>query len=346
MLAKICAGSNIPKPGLGYWAKLESGRIVERTPLPIRALGQNEHIIFGTLSHWETLVLEGDVEFVKPHFPEGLDELTARARALAEKAPIRRTLSNPHPEIAKILRKDEALREKQANSRLAFRLYRPLSDSKQGRRRLIILNALLKSLGYCGAGKARTRGDATEWSIHIADQVLAFKLSGDSDPRLDFNRGDDETPLTLAIFWWDAPEKLKLEWSDNEDGPLEEQIRSITEAFLVVAELRYREIEMFQYDRLLREKTESENSVRQHADETIQQEDSRLEKLTQGRRQELFHDAAKWKRAEELRAYISAALAAPCASEAVRENRELWAAWAMAEADLLDPLKCKDPKNE
>lgn len=346
MLSKVSREANIPKPSLGYWAKLDGGRMVERTPLPTRALGQDERIIFGMLAHWEMSVLAGEVELVRPHFPEGFDEVAARARALAEKAPVRKTLSNPHPRIAKILRKDEALREKRSGRLLSEFLYRGISDSKQGRRRLIIANALLKALDYCGAGGAQTRGDATEWSIHIGNQVLAFKLAADSDPRLVFTRGEEEAPLTLAISWWEPPECLKLEWSDEEGGPLEDQIRSIAEGFLVAAEFRYREIEMFQYDRLFREKTESETAARQLYEETIRQEDSRLEKLTQERRQELFHDAAKWRRAEELRAYINAALAVPCSSEDERENKARWATWAFAEADQIDPLKTKDLADE
>ncbi|ONN64796.1 hypothetical protein [Herbaspirillum sp. VT-16-41] len=346
MLSKVSREANIPKPGLGYWAKLESGRMVERTPLPTRALGQDEYILFGMLTHWETSILAGDSELVRPHFPEGFDEVSARARALAEKAPVRKTLSNPHPTIAKILRKDEALREKRSGRLLSEFLYRGISDSKQGRRRLTIVNALLKALDHCGAGGARTRGDATEWSIHIGNQVLAFKLAADSDPRLVFTRGEEEAPLTLAISWWEPPEYLKLEWSDEEEGPLEDQIRSIVEGFLVAAEFRYREIEMFQYDRVLREKTESETAARQRYEEAIQQEESRLSNLHKERRQGLFEDAAKWKKAEELRAYIKAALAVPCSNEEEHDNIARWASWALAEADQIDPLKKGNSEDE
>ena len=33
-LKKICTRHNIPTPGLGYWAKVESGKRVTRIPLP------------------------------------------------------------------------------------------------------------------------------------------------------------------------------------------------------------------------------------------------------------------------------------------------------------------------
>lgn len=35
-LAKICKRNNIPRPGLGYWAKQQAGKNVKKTPLPKR----------------------------------------------------------------------------------------------------------------------------------------------------------------------------------------------------------------------------------------------------------------------------------------------------------------------
>ena len=43
-LAKICRRLNVPKPGLGYWAKVEAGHKMPRTPLPARAL-QDRYVI-------------------------------------------------------------------------------------------------------------------------------------------------------------------------------------------------------------------------------------------------------------------------------------------------------------
>jgi hypothetical protein len=41
-LGKICKRNNIPKPGLGYWAKLELGKSVRKTPLPPHVKGDYE----------------------------------------------------------------------------------------------------------------------------------------------------------------------------------------------------------------------------------------------------------------------------------------------------------------
>src|SRR5258708_5227454 len=43
-LSKICRRLNVPKPGLGYWAKVDAGQVPSRTPLPARALQHSYEI--------------------------------------------------------------------------------------------------------------------------------------------------------------------------------------------------------------------------------------------------------------------------------------------------------------
>lgn len=43
-IAKRCRKSNIPLPGLGYWAKKEAGKKVFQAPFPPRGLGQSDVI--------------------------------------------------------------------------------------------------------------------------------------------------------------------------------------------------------------------------------------------------------------------------------------------------------------
>lgn len=43
-LSKICRRLNVPKPGLGYWGKIDAGHRLPRTPLPARALEHSYEI--------------------------------------------------------------------------------------------------------------------------------------------------------------------------------------------------------------------------------------------------------------------------------------------------------------
>lgn len=49
-LAKICQRMRIPTPGRGYWAKLQHGRRVRRTPLPPGRSSDTEEIVLGRKS--------------------------------------------------------------------------------------------------------------------------------------------------------------------------------------------------------------------------------------------------------------------------------------------------------
>ena len=44
-LAKICQRYDIPRPGLGYWAKLEHGKKVKKPPLPVNEKLDQEQIV-------------------------------------------------------------------------------------------------------------------------------------------------------------------------------------------------------------------------------------------------------------------------------------------------------------
>lgn len=153
MLAKACRGSNIPKPGLGYWAKQDAGKPTKKPALPPRELGQADYIIFGRSSHWETQVLDDEIEIAEPVFDEDLETVVARAKALADRVTIKKTLARPHAAIQRWLDRDEERVAKQANDPYGrfFRFTAPRFLSKQGRRRLLILNMLLMGLEDCGA---------------------------------------------------------------------------------------------------------------------------------------------------------------------------------------------------
>src|SRR5206468_2402825 len=46
-LAKACAAGNVPVPARGYWAKLQAGKKVSKTPLPPRGFGQCDEVTIG-----------------------------------------------------------------------------------------------------------------------------------------------------------------------------------------------------------------------------------------------------------------------------------------------------------
>lgn len=353
MLAKVCRGSNIPKPGLGYWAKLDAGKRTKKLPLPTRELGQADYVIFGRASHWETQVLDDGEDVAEPVFDEDLETVVARAKALAEGVILKKTLARPHPAIQRWLSRDTERAAKQVDDRYArlFRFTSPRFASTQGRRRLLFLNMLLVGLDDCGARNPTSRDDAEEWHVHVGSVLLPFKFGAVDRKPMPYaleGKTKESTPenLSLSITCWHDIPGHPMEWVDRPDMPLEHQIKEMIAGFLIAGEWMYRGQEIERYQRMVARKKELQEIAQRERMAAIQQEESRLANLHKERRQGLFKDAARWRKAQELRAYIHAALTVPCSSEDESENRERWASWALAEADQIDPLKKGNSEDE
>lgn len=94
-LAKICKKHDIPKPGLGYWAKLEHGKHVEKRPLP--SPQNNPDITIDTSGKYQN------------YFP--ITKMTPeKAAKIKEQFQVPDVLRNPHPLIQqtqKLLRENK-----------------------------------------------------------------------------------------------------------------------------------------------------------------------------------------------------------------------------------------------
>lgn len=351
MLGKICIAANIPKPERGYWAKREAGKATKKTPLPSRSFGQDE---FVPLKH-ERMTMGEDEERMltdpippAPIFDEHIDAVVIRAQLLAARAPIKKSLVGPHPEIKRILRKDDKRRAKQDGSLLSAMLYKTVSDSKQGRRRLIILNALLHALTYCGARFAKTTGEAEDWSVFIGSICINFQLrQKNKRPEREANRrghAEEDESLSLSITWWQSDREAKLEWTDTESAKLENQINDMVVGFLVLGERIYRDQEIWQHNKYVQKKAEIEDARRRRQEAVAQQELDRQKKQIEDRRKNLFAEVASFRMASEIRTYVDARLSIAEGEISTAQKVELqqWADWALTEADRIDPLKNKD----
>ena len=348
-LGKICVEADIPKPGVGYWAKRQSGKSTVQPPLPQRKLGQTEQVVFGEYRNWGTEEdkhkLLSEPLPAPPYFPENLDVVAERARKIADKAPIRKSLSNPHPIIAKLLAKDNERKEKQISSPFGFSWNPPLFDSRPGRRRLLILNSLFLAFSYCACKPSTPRSDVKDLHVRVGDQSILFELDTIEEQRKRVTHRAPATEtevekLRLEISWWKAPSEITLQWEDRPDFPLENQIKDIVTGFLIAGEWMYRTAAVYRHELLVERKNDLEESIRRGKEEELRLEKERIEKIEEEKRQKLFSDAADWRRASDIRAYVEAALAKSqegLPTQDVLQLRE-WARWAQAEANLVDPL--------
>ena len=338
-IAKRCREAGIPLPGLGYWAKKEAGKKVDQPPLPPRALGQSDEVTFGKRHVYRSG--PSNEELIEmtlpapPEFAENLESVKVRAAALAAK--VRPTsLGRLHHVVAKLLEQDEVRRKEHA--RTGYSWYAPIFDHPNEKRRLRVLNSLLNALASLGYKCTAQAKDGYQLSTVIGDQRLSLSLAPKGfDPQKHYpgqvvpNNGKLQLRLD---HWYQPPPDATTCWSDD-DGPLDKRLSELVAGLLVAAEWRYREGRKRSHDWLVERKAQAIEERRRRAEEAARKERERIEREAKKRRDELMSEAAAWRTAVEIRAYVHARLAS-CAEQTILRD---WAAWALSEADRLDPLQ-------
>lgn len=345
-LGKICIEANIPKPGVGYWAKRQAGKASVKPALPDRKLGQAEYLVFREYQDWGTKAEEerllSEPAPPKPEFSEDINQIARHAQELTKNISIRKTISNPHPAIAKLLAKDNERKEKQLSNTFGHFLNPPLYDSQLGRRRLRILNSLFMGFDNCGCKTSAFRSEAKELNVRIGDQSISFELNVEEKKheRAHLRTSTEEEKLSIKISWWNAPSDLILQWQDSSDLSLEEQIKDILTGFLIAGERMYRAQILYRHELLMERREDLKEKIRLQKEKAIQLEQEQLQKIREEKRQQLFSDVSNWRQASEIRAYVEAVLMQSQKSTSRQDDLHLkdWASWAWEEANKIDPL--------
>ena len=117
-------------------------------------------------------------------------------------------------------------------------------------------------------------------------------------------------------------------WTDTKTGKIEDKLASILDGFEAIAESV----------KALRLKNEEARRGR-IAEEAVRLERAKREETHRRRRHKLVENTKRWEQAQRLRAFIQATCnASATTSELTQQQTALWAAWASAQANQLDPL--------
>lgn len=339
-LGKACKKANIPVPPRGYWAMREAQQRRLRNPLPLRGLGQNDTVTFGQQRGWWPQEPIGELP-PPPEFSEPMEAVIRRAQQMAGKVSVPRSLDRPHTLVAKLLELDEQRRQKAAESKYYWD--KPRFDAPAAIRRLRLINAVFLALARAGCRPDYRGQDANELFAHVGDQLVRFSIApvkmGKHHDRM---FGDEASslrlPLRLAIeSRVDPPPGIGKEWQDADKQRLESLIPEAVVSILVFGEVHYRANARYHHEWLMERKHDQEETIRAAQELAERQKLEAQQKREQARRERLFVQVRNWKHAADVRAFVAA----------VREHGEVqlhpgdveaWAAWALAEADALDPL--------
>jgi hypothetical protein len=324
-VAKICKKMNIPKPGLGYWAKKKYGKRTKTKPLPTDNEGGLESY---TISKWAEPDLKPESEAVRKH-----REYESLAKNIVI---VKSKLSNAHPLVqiskAKLSNPNTDRYKRCYGERGGLNI----SVSKSCiSRALLIMDALIKALskrgyetslagGYDGVTTVNVDGEEFNISIQEASKRILADDSGKKRERYSFEPMYDYVPtgrLTLQItnlYYGDKSVK------DSKTQRIEDNLNSFILMLIKAAE----------HEKARRKEREIENREYE-ARVQIEQEIRNERKQEQHRVKELFDNAATWNKCVLVRDYI-AAVQSHGEGESDETELDSWVLWANQQVDTLE----------
>ncbi len=336
-LAKACARANVPVPGRGYWAKLQHGAKVDRSPLPPAVAGTPE--IFE--------VRRGLRKSDLPALPPDVVEEIAKEFTAERKITVPKDLSHSHPIVRALLEAGQGQAQHGATVPHGVALPRQRVTASE-RRRMRILSALFKALEARGhkvvadpedhhRPAVMVGQDKVEFTLTFRQRQIRVALSAEEKAEwLNAMTGrqfrqeqqvTDDLVFRILSVWFPDP-RVKKEWADKPNRPLEDRLNEIVAGVIAAAAVQ-REHRISQ----------EEEARRRREQELERQKQQEAEEAEARRFEELVRQVGRWRQADEIRAYVKAIRTrVTAAGDRTSKTRlEEWAAWALKHADRIDP---------
>lgn len=349
-LAKACRRHGIPVPPRGHWAKLQAGKRTVRQPLPARGLGMPEVIAVGGNHYWQHCYHEPanliEMEIPPPpEFSEPVDVLTERVRRLVGRVTIPKNFKRAHRLVARLLEDDDARRAKQLASRYPVYWEAPKFESPFERRRLRLINAIFVALERAGTRPSFRGSDPQEFYLTVGEECVTFTLDHPRQQRdryMPASKSDRPASdkLQLAISAGYKVDGLPYSWEDKGENRIEDHVDAIVVTLIVAGELHYRRGELSRHAWLVERKAARLEELRKRREEEERRERERRIAEEKARIDRLLGEAAAFRQANDIRAYVrSVQTLNTSASNPVPDvTLAGWAAWALAQADRIDPV--------
>lgn len=318
-LRKICIKMEIPLPKSGHWQKIQFGKKVAKSPLPVEYSGKQEILL--------SLRIEGAEEFTDTQSVLKTKQVEIEGD-LKTKLVVPDKLTNPDKLI---------IAARESLNRKDFYMDRGLINCLRGEldirasksnipRALRLLDTLIKAL--------RERGhevivDSNDTHAMVNTQKLKISLR-EKTKRIPSTGNHswqtyDYQPTGILIIKLDRVCYDK-EWIDGK-LPLENQLSSI------IAKLELTSIELNERE-VIRQK---EHEEREHQ-ERLRKAFEQRQKEELAEFQETLQKASRWHKANNLRNYIKEVEARAVAGAGISDELKIWLEWAREKVDWYDPF--------
>lgn len=311
-LAKICDKMEVPRPGRGYWRRIEVGGKCEKPELPELSnkgvkevrIGKNQNMKSNTIKKKETLAVEVTERLTNPH------KFIRETRKVLKRTEVSKgSYVSAYPETSPVCIE-----------------VTPTSLS----RALRLADSLLKE---CEKRGHTVKPSSSHWrkgiEIVVDGEPFGFEIKERRSQNPDKRKRSDPDyivtgKLTLERSGWHKG--FQSSWSDGKRQKLEDVLGEFILTIerivpLIKEEKRLAEIERQERERI-REKKEAKRK----------------------RNEKLFSDIERWKKAEEIRAFVNykeERVESPQASEFLE-----WKVWALSFADEVEGGEIQDEDRE
>ncbi|MBT4362527.1 MAG: hypothetical protein HOB84_05985 [Candidatus Marinimicrobia bacterium] len=332
-VGKICRKMNIPKPGLGYWAKKQNGHRVRQKPLPKQELD-----LLGSYTIRKALepIIEPESETIQKH-----REFEIKAE---NKVIVKSTLRNSHPLVQTSKAKLSDPHTDRYKRCSGGRGCLNISVSKSSiHRALLIMDALIKALSkrgyetylsgeYQWVTSVKVGGEEFNFRIQESSKEIPADNSGKGDGYYSYSRMYNYIPtgkftLQITNFYWGTKSI-----SDSNKQKLEDKLNDFIILLVKAAEVK-------KQMRIEQEIENRENEIRRQQEQEIRYKREQEQQMVR----ELFDNAVVWNKCSLARDYI-AAVQSHTYEDSDRGELDSWVQWAnqqvnVAESRLLHQIR-------
>ncbi len=343
-MKKRCGKANIPVPGRGYWARVQSGKRVSTPPLPPRFPGTSDKVYFGSKHHsswnsWPNDALKRAIP-PEPVFEESVETLTARVRKMVGRVSYRADFVVTHPDVAALLAQDEVRRKEYARFKSPY--YAPKYDDGVERRRLLILNSLFLAFRKLDCQSRMSTSKYASYAsedrtirVHVGSQSVDLTL----EPiKLKGKNHSGANPQRLRLVADPHSSARQKIWDEEGKKRIEHLLTEIVTAILVHAEVSYRNDSVAQRKWVIEEKARAEREIARRKAEADRLERERIERDERERVDRLLAQSVALGRANTIRRYVRLATRALSSDPKLQPKLSEWCLRALRIADSQDPI--------
>jgi len=320
-VAKICKKMNIPKPGLGYWAKKQHGKRTRQTPLPKLKPGD-----------FETYTIKGSMDANLNLTSDVIEKQKVFESNPANEVNVKQSLRNPHTLVHHSMIR---LREGDADQSKRYRGGRGCLDVWVGKdsihRTLLIMDVLIKALEERGFQVSLKDHYQDNTSVEINGESISFGIVESSrqipNPKRETDRWEnlyDYIPtgrLTLKI-------KTNYHGQKSISDGKTQKLEDCLNKFILLL-VKASEIEKIR-------RKEAEQWHKEYEEEAQKERETALEKQReQEMLNQLFDNTETWNKCMQARAYI-AAVKERAEEHSGGDRADSWVSWASQQVERIE----------